>query len=170
MQTEQRAQPMPAAQAVLGIGTNLGNREANLANAFDELERLPGTEVLKISNIYETEPFDVRSKQENYLNCCVLLKTGLPPEELLERCLAIETKLGRVRLEYHGARTMDIDLLLYEGFSSETERLTVPHPHIRERAFVMVPLADLFPTLSGLGFDFREACEAADKSGVALYK
>lgn len=157
-------------QAVLGIGTNLGNREENLAEAFTRLEALPGTKLLGISNIYETAPFDVLSQQGDYLNCCVLLDTTLPPEELLEQCLSIETDLGRVRREYHGARTMDIDLLLYEGFSSNTQQLTVPHPHIRERAFVMVPLSDLFPLHSGLGFDFAGAYEAVDKSGVQLYK
>lgn len=157
-------------QAVLGIGTNLGDREKNMASALDALEQLPGTKLKALSNLYETEPFDVLSEQDEYLNCCVLLETELAPEELLERCLAIETKLGRVRKEYHGARTMDIDVLLCEGYASETEKLTVPHPHIRERAFVMVPLSDLFPGHQALGFDFHAAYEAADKSVVRLYK
>lgn len=157
-------------QAVLGIGTNLGDREENLAAAFTRLEGLPGTRLLAISNIYETAPFDVPSRQEDYLNCCVLLDTSLDPDALLTHCLAIETGLGRVRTEYHGARTMDIDLLLYEGFASNTQRLTVPHPGILERAFVMVPLSDLFPLHSGLGFDFSEAYEEVDKSEVRLYK
>ena len=87
-----------------------------------------------------------------------------------EHCLEIEQSLGRVRLEYHGARTMDIDILLCEGFSSDTPQLTVPHPHIRERAFVLVPLSDLFPLHSAFGYAFHEAYEAVDKSGVALYK
>lgn len=157
-------------KAVLGMGSNLGGREENLAAAFTRLEQLPHTQLLAISNIYETAPFDVASKQEDYLNCCVLLDTGLPPEELLDRCLSIETDLGRVRTEYHGARTMDIDLLLYEGFSSHTQKLTVPHPGILQRAFVLVPLSDLFPLHTGLGFDFAGAYEVVDKSGVRLYK
>ena len=99
-------------QVVLGLGTNLGDREDNLARALDALERLEGTQLLKLSNLYETEPFDVVSQQDNYLNCCVLLETSLKPETLLERCLEIEHSLGRVRTEYHGARTMDIDVLL----------------------------------------------------------
>ena len=157
-------------KAVLGLGGNLGDREDNLARALDALERLVGTQLLKLSNLYETEPFDVRSPQDNYLNCCVLLETKLKPQRLLEHCQEIENSLGRVRLEYHGARTMDIDLLLYEGFSSDTPELTVPHPHIRERAFVMVPLSDLFPLRQALGYDFQEAYQAVDKSGVVLYK
>lgn len=156
--------------ALLGIGTNLGDREENLAMAFTGLEKLPGTQILALSNIYETAPFDVLSQQEDYLNGCVLIDTALSPEALLRRCLDLETALGRVRKEYHGARTMDIDLLLYEGFTSSSPELTVPHPHIRERAFVMVPLSDLFPGRIALGYDFSEAYEQVEKSGVRLYK
>lgn len=157
-------------KAVLGIGSNLGQREENLAAAFSRLEGLPGAGILAISSIYETEPFDVLSQQEDYLNCCVLIDTILEPEALLDACLGIETDLGRVRQEYHGARTLDIDLLLCEGFTSSTPRLTVPHPGILQRAFVLVPLSDLFPLHSGLGFNFAAAYEAVDKTGVRLYK
>lgn len=157
-------------QAVLGLGSNLGDREENLAGALSLLEKLPGTQVLALSNIYETEPFDVSSPQQDYLNCCVLLETSLTPEQLLDRCLEIETKLGRVRTEYHGARTLDMDLLLAQGFTSTAEKLTVPHPGILQRAFVMVPLSDLFPLHTALGLDFSGAYEAVDKSGVRLYK
>ena len=118
-------------QVVLGLGTNLGNREDNLARALDALERLEGTQLLKLSNLYETEPFDVVSQQDNYLNCCVLLETSLKPETLLEHCLEIEHSLGRVRTEYHGARTIDIDVLLCQGFTSDTpvpHRAPSPHP------------------------------------------
>ncbi len=159
-------------KAVLGLGGNLGNREENMAAAVEGLEKLPKTRVLAMSNLYETAAFDVASPQPDYLNCCVLVETKLAPEELLERCLALETKLGRVRTEYHGARTVDIDLLLYEGCERATERLTVPHPRIRERAFVMTPLSDLFPGCAAgvFGFDFREAYQKADTGGVRLYK
>ena len=112
-------------QVVIGMGTNLGDRENNLARALDALERLEGTQIVKLSNVYETEPFDVISQQDNYLNCCVLLETRLKPQRLLEHCLEIEKSLGRVRVEYHGARTMDLDILLCEGFASDTPELTV---------------------------------------------
>lgn len=157
-------------RALLGIGTNLGDREENLAKAFSGLEGFPKTRVLAISNIYETEPFDVVSEQEDYLNCCVLIETKMKPLELLHRCLELETELGRVRKEYHGARTMDIDLLVYEGVVSDTQELRLPHPGILERAFVMVPMSDIFPGYNALGLDFAEAYQAADKSGVRLYK
>ncbi len=157
-------------QAVLGIGTNLGDREENLASAITGLEELPGTKLLAMSNIYETAPFDVISPQEDYLNCCVLLDTELEPETLLDLCLALEDRLGRVRQEYHGARTIDIDLLLYQGFASNTPKLRVPHPGILERAFVMVPLSDIFPSFQALGLDFGEAYQQVEKGGVQLYK
>ena len=157
-------------RALLGIGTNLGDREGNLAEAFSGLEKLPGTKILAISNIYETEPFDVLSEQEDYLNCCVLIDTELAPLELLHRCLELESRLGRLRKEYHGARTMDIDLLVYEGAGSDTEELRLPHPWILERAFVMVPMSDIFPSHNALGLDFDGAYQEVDKSGVKLYK
>ncbi len=159
-------------KAVLGLGTNLGDREGNLAEAIGALEKLPRTRMTHMSNVYETAPFDVPSPQGEYLNCCVAIETKLPPEELLDKCLAIEAKLGRVRAEYHGARTIDIDLLLYEGFESHTQRLAVPHPGIRQRAFVLVPLSDLFPgcKADAFGFGFEEDYQAVDKSGIKLYK
>lgn len=157
-------------QALLGIGANMGDREENIAGALTALEELEGTRILAVSNVYETEPFDVPDEQQDYLNCCVLIETDIPAGELLDRCLSIEAGLGRVRLERHGARTMDIDLLLYEGFESHTPELTVPHPGILERAFVMVPMSDIFRDYRALGVDFREAYERADKAGVRLYK
>ena len=155
-------------RALLGLGTNLGDREDNLARAFSGIEKL--AKVLAISNIYETAPFDVLSEQADYLNCCVLIDTDLEPLELLRRCLKLESDLGRVRLEYHGARTMDIDLLLCENFTSDTPELTVPHPEILRRAFVMVPMSDIFPSHNALGLDFAQAYQDVDKSGVHLYK
>lgn len=157
-------------RALLGLGTNLGDREDNLARAFSGLEKMAKTKVLAISSIYETAPFDVLSEQSDYLNCCVLIDTDLEPLELLRRCLKLESDLGRVRLEYHGARTMDIDLLLCENFKSDTPELTVPHPEILRRAFVMVPMSDIFPTHNALGLDFAQAYQDVDKSGVRLYK
>jgi len=157
-------------QAVLGIGSNLGNREENIALAISKIEEIPKTKILKLSNIYQTEPFDVISEQDDYLNCCVLIETNLTPQELLAECFKIETSLHRERKEYHGARTMDIDLLLFEDFSSADKNLTIPHKAIKERAFVMVPLSDIFPTLTALGFNFEEAFKSIDKLCVQLYK
>lgn len=157
-------------EAVLGLGSNIENRELYLAEAISLIEQMEGTDIRKLSNIYETKPFDVQSVQQDYLNCCVLIETALGPQRLLLECQKIEQKLLRVRTEYHGPRTIDVDILLYEGFSSDKKELTVPHPAIRERAFVMVPLSDIFHAYTGLGFDFKEAYDSVDKSGVFLYK
>jgi 2-amino-4-hydroxy-6-hydroxymethyldihydropteridine pyrophosphokinase len=157
------------AKAVLCIGGNLGNREENIARALDLLEQDSKTEILSLSNIYETEPYDVLSKQPNYLNACILIETEYLPMELLAFCHEIEKALQRVRLEYHGARTMDVDILLYENYQSDNEVLTIPHRGILERAFVLVPLSDLFPHGAALDFQFDAAREEIDKSGVRLY-
>lgn len=157
-------------KTVLGLGGNLGDRAGNLRAALAAVAALPGTRVLAVSKIYETEPFDVLSEQPPYLNVCVLIETALEPEKLLESCLAAETALGRVRLEYHGARTVDIDLLVCEDFTSHTPALTVPHPRMLERAFVLVPLSDLFPEGNALGVDFAQALRQVDKSGVKVYE
>ena len=102
-------------RAVLGLGTNLGDRGRNLAAAVEALGRLPETAVARVSSVWQTAPFDVPDEQQDYWNICVLLETGLSPRALLGACLGIEAALGRVRRTYHGARTIDLDLLLYEG-------------------------------------------------------
>lgn len=156
--------------AILGLGSNLGGREENMAAALDLLEANPSLSIERLSSLYETKPFDVQSKQDNYLNCCVLIQTTLTPEALLDACHEVERSLGRVRLEYHGARTMDVDILLYENAALNTEVLTLPHKGILSRAFVLVPLADLFPAHMALGLDFSHALRTVDTSAVWLYK
>lgn len=141
-------------QAVLGLGTNLGDRGGNLRDAIDALGRLPQTVIVKISRIYETAPFDVPDLQENYWNGCILLRTELSPRALLGCCLGIEAALGRVRTGYHSARVIDIDLLLYEGEQSDDPELRLPHPGILQRGFVLAPLGDLFPGKDAFGLDF----------------
>lgn len=144
-------------KVVLGLGTNLGNREENLDNALAALENLPQTRVLQVSSIYETKPFDVISEQPDYLNCCALIETGLSPHALLGACLGIEAGMGRQRLEYHGSRIIDIDILYIQGYQSTEKELQVPHPEIQKRAFVLVPLCDLFPDQIVWGVDVSKA-------------
>jgi 2-amino-4-hydroxy-6-hydroxymethyldihydropteridine diphosphokinase len=153
-------------RVVLGLGSNLGNRRENLSNAADAIERLPGTTVIASSGIYETRPFDVPGQQNDYLNQCVVALTELSPRALLGACLGIEVAMGRVRKEKHGSRTIDIDLLLYEGVQCKDGELVLPHPGIRERAFVLVPLADLFPDKNALGLDFSAAFKRIDRSEI----
>lgn len=155
--------------AVLGIGANLGDRENNIAAALDALEQSPGISLQRLSCLYETAPVEVQSEQPPYVNACLLLETSLSPEELLTRCLEIEKQLGRRRTEYHGARTMDLDLLLYQGCQCADPHLILPHPRLLHRGFVLIPLADLFPEHQALGLDFSRALEQVDVSEVKRY-
>ena len=129
---------------------------------------MPKTEIIKQSSVYETEPWGY-TEQARFLNCAVLIETELSPNALLGACLGIEAAMGRVRKIKNGPRIIDIDLLLYEGFESRTKELTVPHPLIKERDFVLVPLHDLFPGGNALDFDFEKEYEAADKTKLSVY-
>lgn len=148
-------------KAVLGIGTNIGERKNNIENAIEALNLLPNTKVIKTSKIYETEPWGYVD-QSRFLNCALILETELSPNALLGACLGIEAGLGRVREFKNGPRIIDIDLLLIEGFSSSTEELTVPHRFILQRDFVLVPLHDLFQENIAFGFDFSKEYNETD--------
>lgn len=157
-------------EAVIALGSNLLDREENLKTAVESLKKLPGTTVEKVSSIYVTEPFLAPDEQDDHLNCCAKIKTELTPEALLGCCLGIEAAMGKVRTYKNAARIIDIDLLLYEGVTLNTKHLTLPHPGIKERAFVMVPLSDLYPEKVALGLDFDITLEKVGKNGVLLYK
>ena len=156
-------------QVVLGLGSNLGNREENISNAVHAVEQLPGTTVIAGSSLYETAPFDVPDEQNDYLNKCIVALTELSPRALLGACLGIESALGRKREIRHGSRIIDIDLLLYEGAQSKDPELTLPHPGILERAFVLVPLSELFPEKTALGLDFSAALKRVDRTGINIF-
>ncbi|HEX6272085.1 MAG TPA: 2-amino-4-hydroxy-6-hydroxymethyldihydropteridine diphosphokinase [Polyangiaceae bacterium] len=127
--------------AVVGIGSNLGDRRAHLADAGRRIMAL-GT-VVRTSAIYETAP--IGPLQPDYLNAALRLRTDLPLEELLGRLLGIERELGRVRRERWGPRVIDLDILWCLGVRLETEHLVVPHAELRARAFALVPLLDVAP-------------------------
>ena len=127
--------------AYVGLGSNLGDREATIRAA---VAALPG--VVAISTLRETEPVGV-TEQPVFLNGAVALATDLPPRKLLETLLEIERGLGRERRERWGPRTIDLDLLLYGDETVDEPGLTVPHPHLHERRFALEPLAELDPEL-----------------------
>lgn len=128
--------------AYVSLGSNLGDRASFLHQAICALGNL-GT-VSAVSSVYETEPVDY-ADQPWFLNCVVRLETTLGPEELLGETQKIEQQLGRVRDIPKGPRTMDIDVLLYDDKIIETDTLTIPHPRMHERRFVLVPLAEIAP-------------------------
>jgi 2-amino-4-hydroxy-6-hydroxymethyldihydropteridine diphosphokinase len=130
--------------ALIGLGSNLGDRAAALAGALARLAAAPGVEVLRQSPVYETEPWGVRD-QPLFLNQVAELATTLGPIQLLLTLLTIERELGRERSIHWGPRRIDLDLLDYGGLSIDRPGLIVPHPLISLRAFVLEPLRDLRP-------------------------
>lgn len=141
---------------VIGIGTNMGNRLENLKNAVYTLELAPKTAVIKKSAVYETSPVGY-AKQQDFYNCAVLCESAFEPHEMLGICLGAECGLGRVRNFKNGPRVIDMDLLLAEDKIIRTPNLIVPHPHIKERLFVLLPMLDLFESGVAFGFDFAGA-------------
>jgi 2-amino-4-hydroxy-6-hydroxymethyldihydropteridine diphosphokinase len=129
--------------AYIGLGSNLGNRRANLAAALALLKE-KGITLLKRSSILETDPVG-GPPQNKFLNAVVKVETEFSPTALLNQCQAVEQKLGRVRSIVNGPRPIDLDILLYDDLSVDTPRLTIPHPRMFERAFVLEPLKEIEP-------------------------
>lgn len=136
---------------LLGLGSNLGDREQHIVAAVRVLAACPSLTVCQTSSLYETEPVGVQ-EQPAFLNAVISIKTALEPEALLEQCLAVEAQLGRVRKERWGPRNIDIDLLIYENRIYHSPRLSLPHPRLAERKFVLIPLTEVagdVPVLAG---------------------
>lgn len=132
-------------QVFLSLGSNLGDRAANLQRAIEELNR-SGVEVQRISSYYKTEPVDF-GPQAWFLNCAVEAATTLMPMQLLKAVKSVERAMGRRPGVPKGPRRIDIDILLYENVVVRTSTLTIPHRHMHERRFVLVPLRELAPNL-----------------------
>jgi len=130
----------------LGFGTNLGDRKKNLSQALNTLNDRPDLAVLRTSSIYETEPWGL-ADQPSFLNMVAEIATSIPPGELLERVKKLEQDMGREDGPRFGLRLIDIDILLLEDQVVDEPDLTVPHARLHERAFVLVPLAELAPEL-----------------------
>jgi len=157
-------------RAFLSLGSNLGERAAALRAARAALADLPGTTIVAASRVYETAPQDV-TDQPPFLNQVVCLDTTLEPRELLVAAQRIEAAAGRVRSVRFGPRTLDIDILLLEGAASDDPELTLPHPRLWQRAFVLVPLAELWQHARGMpAADVKAlADELASSQHVSLY-
>lgn len=156
-------------RAVLGLGGNLGDPLENLRAALEAVSRLCGTRLLRVSRWYLTEAVEVAAPQPPYLNCAAEIDTRLSPHALLGACLGIEAALGRTRPGVKSPRTVDIDLLLYEGVSMATDELTLPHPGILRRAFVLYPLSDLYPSGVALGVEFMSFLPQVNGQQIELY-
>jgi 2-amino-4-hydroxy-6-hydroxymethyldihydropteridine diphosphokinase len=133
--------------ACIGLGANLGDRLGSLRAAALALHKPPTIELMAVSRLYESAPLG-SPDQPDYLNAALSVRTTLHPRELLERCLAVEEDLGRRRGEASlrwGPRIIDLDILLYDDLLLDEPGLTIPHPHLHERSFVLEPLADVAP-------------------------
>ena len=127
----------------LGLGSNLGEREKNCLEAIKLLKE-NGIAVVRQSSLIETEPWGM-TDQPHFINMAAEVETGLPPHQLLALLMSIENKMGRDRTMKWGPRIIDLDILLYDDLIIDTEELTVPHPFLHERDFVLRPLAEIAP-------------------------
>lgn len=127
---------------LIGLGSNMGNRENNIKTAIYELHKHVGISVDKISSLYETKPVGMVD-QPNFLNAVISIETILKPYDLLEICLYTESRMGRVRNQRWGPRNIDIDILIYHNHVTKGEALQIPHPRLHERSFVLIPLQEI---------------------------
>ena len=153
-------------KATVGLGSNLGDRLANLQFAIDSLNAIVGTQVHSISPVYETDPVGGPA-QDDYLNAVVVLKTILSPEQLLDATQQIELAAHRERNEYWGPRTLDLDLLAMDDLTLNSQNLVLPHPRAHERGFVLLPWSTLDPDYLIPGHrSVAELLAVVDVSGV----
>lgn len=152
-------------RAYLGLGGNLGDRAALLEAAIVSLAATPGLTVVARSAFYETPPWG-ETNQPAFLNAAVAVDTRLSPHELLDACLAVERALGRIRDRRWGPRLIDIDVLHIAGVQLADDRLTLPHPHLTARAFVLVPLAEIAPGLAIDGEPIAAALARLDTGDI----
>lgn len=150
---------------ILGLGTNIGNRKENINKCIEALNLTPYTDVLIRSGIYETEPVGY-ARQQNFYNCNLLIESELEPHEMLGLCLGIESGFGRKRGIKNGPRILDVDLLLAENYTTHTKNLTVPHPRMLERRFVLQPMLDLFENGIAFGLNFKQDLERIEGQEV----
>lgn len=162
--------PSDLVTAYVGLGSNLGDRSRNLQGAIDRLGKV-GI-ITAVSSIYQTKPWMVDGYQPRYLNQVVAVNTILDALQVVTELLAIESSLGRVREEKNASRTLDLDLLLHGDIVLEASGVTVPHPRLHERAFVLVPLAEIaadvvHPILDRTISDLADESDRSGISGIA---
>jgi len=168
------ATSLEPAVAYIGLGANLGDAAAALTLAVQALGSLPHTQLLRCSPVYKTAPLNTDDVCEaaadghDYLNAVVALSTRLTPLALLDQLQQIEQAAGRERPYRNAPRTLDLDLLLYGDEHIDTAHLSVPHPRMAQRAFVLVPLADVAPGLVSAAQLAAVAHQAIEKTGVSL--
>jgi 2-amino-4-hydroxy-6-hydroxymethyldihydropteridine diphosphokinase len=152
-------------RAWLGLGGNLGDPQETMAGALQAIDADPRTRVATVSSVYRTPPWG-KTDQPDFLNAVAGIETGRSPRELLDLCLAAEKTLKRVRAERWGPRTIDIDILLFGRRTIEEPGLEIPHPRMTERAFVLLPLAEIAPEVKIGGKTVAELLARLDTKGI----
>ncbi len=132
--------------AYIGLGSNLENPQQQVLRAYESMKLIPSCQCIELSPLYQSKA--VGPEQPDYINAVAKLKTQLSPIQLLDQLQSIEQDQKRVRIEHWGPRTIDLDILLFGETLCNTERLTIPHPHMQNRNFVLAPLLDIEPELS----------------------
>jgi 2-amino-4-hydroxy-6-hydroxymethyldihydropteridine diphosphokinase len=152
--------------AYVALGSNLDDPAAQVEAAIEELAMLRDTRLAAVSSLYRTAPVGY-ADQPDFVNAVAMIETALSPRELLDELLAVERRYARVRGVKNGPRTLDLDIVLYGGAAYADEALTIPHPRMHERAFVLVPLAEIAPDalVPGLG-SVRALASGIDPAGV----
>ncbi len=161
-----------AKRVLLSLGSNLGDRDANLKKGLDGISKLPGVEVRAVSRCYETAP-QGNPHQPCFLNMAVVVETDMPPERLLRELKGIEEQLGRPANSHGRPRPIDIDIILWEGVTMRSNELTIPHIAFRRRRFVLVPAAEVAPDMRDpeTGLSVRELVARPEAEGaVTLYQ
>ena len=130
----------------LGLGGNIGDVQQAMADALQSLDAMDQVAVEQVSSVYKTPPWGLED-QTWFLNCCAGISCSLTPEQLLEACQQVERQGKRERIVRWGPRTIDVDILIFGGIEQIEQRLTIPHPRMQERAFVLTPLAEIAPDL-----------------------
>jgi len=150
--------------AYIGLGGNIGDVQLAIESAVERLRDEPNTQVGALSPLYRTAAVGGPPGQPDYLNAVARIETILPPGELLQCCLDIEARYGRVRLERYGPRSIDLDILLYGDEVLDAPGLIVPHPRLRERLFALAPLTDVAPLCLRLPPDGKELVDVVDEA------
>lgn len=156
-------------RVIVALGGNLDHPAARLLKVMAELDDLPRTQLLRVSSLYRTKPVGY-ADQPDFINAVALIETALPPQALMTELLAMELRHGRLRAMQNGPRTLDLDLLLYENQVLDDSFVTLPHPRMHQRAFVLAPLLDVVPDCAiprhGSASSLLAAC--ADRDEVVL--
>ncbi|MEO4040964.1 2-amino-4-hydroxy-6-hydroxymethyldihydropteridine diphosphokinase [Hoeflea sp. CAU 1731] len=154
-------------RATLGLGGNVGDPRRSMAEALKTLDADPSIEVEAVSRLYRTPPWGPVA-QDWFLNSCAVVRTTIEPLQLLEKCKDIEQALKRQRIVRWGPRTIDIDILTFDDLSLENERLTIPHPRMQDRGFVLLPLSEIAGDVQVRGRTVSDWSQKCDKEGIEV--